>query len=471
MICLSLKWRVSLWVSTVLVAVIATISIVAYVEFEESHLREIDRTLLAMANGILASMDDRQGQKELEREALAVTATSDPNAASFSYRIWMDGSSVDLLVSDAPDSERGLWLRELPDQISASGEEPTFVNIGPQGNEYRAVWTRHNIDEKIVNIVVAGSSHFTFHELHEFLRLLLILGASLILGSFAAIMWTIRSGLRPIDTTAKQLQDIAHPNVREAIFDERKVPEELRPFVRALTAMLSRLNSVLQQQRQFTSDAAHELRTPLAGAKSTLQAAQMQQRQADEYRQAIHDALEDIARMERLIGQLLVLARMDEVGGQQTVTGEVQLDVLMGELAETYDEKARQSGGRVILAESSATIVRGDLDELIRLFSNVLDNAIRYGPPGGTVRITLRCAPDGYATVCIHDEGGNIPPETLPRLFDRFYRVDHSRSNSTGGAGLGLAIARQIARRHNGDVSITSSPDYGTLVSIRLART
>jgi signal transduction histidine kinase len=248
------------------------------------------------------------------------------------------------------------------------------------------------------------------------------------------------------------------------------VPKELRPFVRALNDMLERLNNVLQRQKQFTSDAAHELRTPLAGAKSTLQAAQMHQRQPDEYKRAIHDALEDVTRMERLIGQLLALARMDEVGGQ-TITGEVQLDVLLGELADNYHEKAKRSGGKVIFENSSVATVRGDLDELVRLFSNVLDNAVRYGPPGGTVRIALKCEPDNYATVCVHDSGGNIPPETLPRLFDRFYCVDHSRCNSTGGAGLGLAIAQEIVRRHNGDISITSSPDSGTLVSIRLTRT
>jgi signal transduction histidine kinase len=471
MICLSLKWRVSLWVSTVLVAVIATVSIVAYVEFEESHLREIDRTLLAMANGIAASLDDHESKEESAEEIRAVTAISDPNTPNFPYRIWMEGSSTDWLASDAPDSEYGRWLRELPGRSSAPREEPTFVNIGRPHDEYRAVWMRHRIDEEgIVNIVVAGSSHFTYHELYEFLRLLLVLGASLIAGSVVAIMWTVRCGLRPIDVTAKRLQDIAHPNVKEAIFDEKKVPKELRPFVRALTDMLDRLNSVLRQQKQFTSDAAHELRTPLTLAKSTLQATQMQQRQADEYSHAIGDALEDIARMEQLIGQLLVLARMDEVNGQ-TATAEVELDVLLGELAETYDKKARQAGGKVILAEPSATTVRGDLDELARLFGNVLDNAVRYGPSGGTVRIALRCGPDGYATVCIHDEGGNIPPDAMPHLFDRFYRVDHSRSSSTGGAGLGLAIARQIARRHSGDISITSSPDSGTLVSIRLART
>lgn len=469
MICLSLKWRVSLWVSAVLVAVIVTISAVAYDEFEESHLREMDQTLLAMANGILGSLEGHQSKEELEKEIRAVTAASSPYTPAFPYRIWMEDSSVDLFISNPPDSEHGRWLRELPGRGSVPREEPTFVNISRPRDEYRAVWMRHEIDQGIVNIVVAGSSHFTFHELREYLRLLLILGASLIASSVVAITWTVRRGLRPVDTTAKQLRDIAHPNIGEVDFSEKKVPEELRPFVRALTDMLGRLKGVLQQQEQFTSDAAHELRTPLASAKSTLQAVQLHPRQPEEYRRAINDALEDIARMELLIGQLLTLARLDEIH-ERTATAQVELHVLLGELAESYDQKATQTGGKVIFENSSYATVRGDLDELVRLFSNVLDNAVRYGPPAGTTSVALKGGPDGYATVCIHDEGGNIPPEALPYLFDRFYRVDHSHSSSTGGAGLGLAIAREIVRRHDGEISITSDTCSGTLVCIRLPR-
>jgi signal transduction histidine kinase len=234
--------------------------------------------------------------------------------------------------------------------------------------------------------------------------------------------------------------------------------------------MFGRLDKVLQQHKQFTCDAAHELRTPLAVVKSTLQATQMHERDANEYRRAIADALKDVARMEHLIEQLLVLARMDE-NSEHIAAAEVQLDVLLRELAEAYDQRIGRSGGKVILEEPPVAAVQGDLDELARLFSNVLDNAVRYGPSDGTISIALKCKPDSCATVCIHDEGGNIPPEALPHLFDRFYRVDHSRSSSTGGVGLGLAIAREIARRHNGDISIASEPGHGTFVCIRLPRT
>ena len=514
MISLSLKWRVSLWVSTVLVAVIATICIVAYVEFEESHLRNIDRTLSAMANGILASLHDREGEEQMiDSNIRAVTGTSAQNPSTF-YRIWMDGvspghwpgyprrqaganipakaGSADLFASDPPDSEHGRWLRALPEQSRPMRESLTFMNIGSRRSEYRATWMRHKLDEGIVNIVVAGSSHYTYHEMREFLKLLLILGGSLIVGSVVAVMWSVRCSLRPIHMTAERLHRISRPNVGRALFDDLKVPEELHPIASALRDMLGRLDEVLQQQKQFTSDAAHELRTPLAVVKSTLQATQMHERDANEYRRAITDALKDVARMEHLIEQLLVLARMDE-NSEHIAAAEVQLPVLLRELAEAYHQRFPSYDFQLAIGNRQSpipvTTVQGDLDELARLFSNVLDNAVRYGPSDGTISISLdpqmfdlrfsiaNCQSaigntlDSCATVCIHDEGGNIPPEVLPHLFDRFYRVDHSRSSSTGGVGLGLAIAQEIARRHNGDISITSEPSSGTLVCIRLPRT
>lgn len=464
---LSIKWRISLWISAVLAAVIATISIVAYNEFEESHLLNIDRTILAMTDGIVASLDNISNKEKWAEEVSKLTGRSDKDF-SFSYRIWLDGASADLLVSDKPDSEYGRWLHEISEKNKPLIDESNFLNIGVSHNEYRAIWMRHKIKGDIVNIAVAGSSHYTYHEMHEFERLLIVLGGSLILGSFVAVMWTVRCSLRPIDITAERLKDISHPNIREIIFDDKKVPKELSPFIKALSDMLNRLDRVLQQQKQFTSDAAHELRTPLSLAKSTLQASQILQSEPEQYKAAINDALEDIARMEYLMEQLLVLARLDEVG-RVTAKEDVQLNVLLRELAETYGKKMERSGGKVILEEPPDMTIQGNIDELIRLFSNVLDNAAKYGPSAGTIRISLKYESDSYATVNIHDQGGKIPPQSLPHLFDRFYRVDQSRSKSTGGAGLGLAIAREIARRYNGDISITSNPDSGTLVCIRLA--
>ncbi len=465
---LSIKWRISLWISIVLIAVITIICLVAYNEFEESHLRNINETIQAMADGIIASLDNISNKAEWAEEVNRLTGES-KGKYSFYYRIWLDGSSSDLLSSQSPADVQEHWLQNLPEQKKPAIDTSSFINIGIPDKGYRAVWIRHKINGDIVNIAVAGSSHFTFHEMHEFLRLLIIIGIILIISSVLATVWTVRGCLLPIDIAAKRLQNITYPKVKEVIFDNKKAPGELSPFIDALHDMLNRLDSVLQQQKQFTSDAAHELRTPLSLAKSTLQASQILTGEREQYIAAINDTLEDIARMERIIQQMLILARMDEVDFVDT-DGEVQVDVLLRELAETYDKKMRQSGGHVIHGEMPDTVIHGNIDELIRLFSNILDNAVKYGPGNGTINISLEAESDGYITINIHDEGGGIPPESIPHLFDRFYRIDQSRSPKTGGAGLGLAIAREIALRHKGNIKITSDPQNGTLVSIRLSR-
>ena len=141
-----------------------------------------------------------------------------------------------------------------------------------------------------------------------------------------------------------------------------------------------------------------------------------------------------------------------------------------GELAQAFDEKASETGGSVVCENLPSTRVRGEEGQLNTLFSNILSNAIEHGPSGGTVRVTVEHGSDGYCTACIHDEGGGIPVEAIGHLFDRFYRVDSSHSRATGGAGLGLAISREIARWHGGDITIESNPGTGTLVTVRLHR-
>jgi len=147
---------------------------------------------------------------------------------------------------------------------------------------------------------------------------------------------------------------------------------------------------------------------------------------------------------------------------------EIPLGALLRGLAESFDAKASARGGRVVCGKLLDLRVRGNEEALALLFGNILDNAVRHGPAGGTVRIWLRGDGNQHVTVCVHDEGGNISPEALSRLFDRFYRVDSSRAQATGGSGLGLAIAREIARRHGGDIEIESAHVSGTRVSVRL---
>jgi len=342
-----------------------------------------------------------------------------------------------------------------------------FFNLIQRKYKYRAVWARRSFEQGIANVLVASSSHYAYHEMEEFLQLLLVLGGSLLLGSLLLLPLIVGWGMRPIDRVAAILRKITHKNVGRENLQIQDIPRELLPFVEALNGMLARLDKAIQQQKQFTADASHELRTPLAVIKSTIQTARMTDRQVTDYTKALDDMHQDVNRMERLIEQLLSLARIDE-GSVLLDTTRVALDVLLANLVEIFDARVAQRGGKVICENCPTTWVKGNENELNQLFTNLIDNAVKYGPTKGMVRITLDHSTGDFVSVCIHDQGGNIPSEAKIHLFDRFYRVDSSRSRDTGGSGLGLAIAQEIAQRHGGQIEITSEPGKGTSVFVRL---
>ena len=319
------------------------------------------------------------------------------------------------------------------------------------------------------NAANPAAERYVEHEMQEFLRMLLILGVCVTVIAGLVVTFIVWWALRPIDRTAARLRGITHHNLASERLRDLPAPSELAPFITALADMLERLNRVLEQQRQFTADASHELRTPLALAKSTLQAARTRDRDPAEYRQAIDETLGDLARMHRLMGQLLVLARLDGVDGLPDAA-DVPLDGVLQHVAADFAAAAAERGGRIALEAAPPATVRGNEEQLGQLFGNLVENAIVHGPAGGTVRVTLSDGPDGQCTVCVHDAGGAIPAAAIPHLFDRFYRADPSRSRATGGTGLGLAIAREIARRHGGDIEMASSPAAGTEATIRLPR-
>lgn len=459
-----LRWRVCLLMIAAMIVVIVAVSWAAYYELQESMQASIDQTLRAMAMGMVADLDEARTPAELNAEARLVTG--EVKAASRRpslYRIWVTGAREDL--APPATAETLNWLRDLP-APPREGEE-LFFETASEGQPYRALWVRARGPLGQTNVVVAYSTHRLAHEMHEFLRLLIVLGISMAAGLAVVGSLTVLWAMRPLGKAARQLRKLSHHDLDDSGLDELPMPAELRPFMQTAKSLLERLGKVLRRQQQFTADASHELRTPLSVAKSTLQLARCQDRSGEQYRRAIDDALGDLDRMEKLVQQLLVLARLDETRLDEQAQ-DVPLAAMLGELAESHGALAAGKGVAIQYSEDAADLrVRGEEGLLRRLVGNLLENAIRHGPAGGTVRLSL-CRQDGQAEIRVHDDGGGIPPEALGRLFDRFYRVDGSRSSQTGGAGLGLAIAREIARRHGGDIEIESDPAAGTDVRVRL---
>lgn len=469
---LPIRLHLSLMVSVLTLLIITVLSIAAYIEFEESLLSNIDATVRYMGAAICAELDEEEVSRENHIAAFRAITGSDTPECQSQCRVWMEGSDADLFTSDSPGMPLAPGLLHPPpeERPEAGGLRQFSIDDGRglsrQGN-LRAIWMRHGLQGQVVNILVARSSDYAYHELREFLQLLLLSGGSITLIVLLLVPWIMSWGLRPITDVGEQMERITYRSLRQDSPLMGDVSVELRPFQSALDRMLLRLDEAMRQQEQLTADVAHELRTPLAILKSTFQTLRMQPRTAAEYEEGMDDALHDIGRMEQMVQQLLTLARLD-AAEEVTDPAEIRLDTLLGSLAEVFGPRAEQQGGRVVYANHAKVSVRGNETELWQLFSNLLDNALRYGPRQGIVRITLEEGPDPWATTCVHDEGGAIPPENMPHLFDRFYRVDASRSQASGGSGLGLAIAHEIVRRHHGDITITSGPQTGTAVVVRL---
>ncbi|MGP1385665.1 MAG: sensor histidine kinase [Thainema sp.] len=222
------------------------------------------------------------------------------------------------------------------------------------------------------------------------------------------------------------------------------------------------------QLKQFTADASHELRNPLTAIRASIA---VMQTHPERIHPADADKLSAIAsasvQMSQLIDDLLLLARMDRQAPDRQAWHPIPLDELLEDLVNVYHDQAEQANIGLKLQLTDALEVVGDAAQLQRLFTNLLTNALRYTPTGGTVTVSLQRS-GGQAVINIQDTGIGIAPEQLPHIFDRFWRADSARSQHDGGIGLGLAIAKAVVQRHDGSITVQSKLGAGSCFQVKL---
>jgi heavy metal sensor kinase len=230
--------------------------------------------------------------------------------------------------------------------------------------------------------------------------------------------------------------------------------------------MIDRLDAAFRRQRQFTADASHELRTPLTAMKGQVEVALSRPRDPAAYREVLQAVNEEVDRLIRLVGSLLTLSRADS--GQIRIALEaVSVSELVAAAAEQVHPMAQQRGLELIVEPGPDLTLRADQDLLLQLLLNLLDNGIKHTSAGGRVTAGWR-ANGRQVELWVCDTGVGIASEHLPRIFDRFYRVDKARSRAEGGAGLGLSICRWIAEAHGGSISVESARGQGSTFTVRL---
>ena len=324
-------------------------------------------------------------------------------------------------------------------------------------------------NDNLVNLIQVGTSLKGVEHTLKNLRIFLFtaIPCALILSTLGGRFMATRA-LKPVAEITSTAQDIAHGANLSRRIPIPEVQDEIGNLAHTFNEMMNRLEKSFNQVRQFSSDASHELRTPLTVLKGQSELVLSKPRSKAEYQEVLSSNLEEINYMSRVLEDLLILSKGDE--GKVSLEKEpVELSSIVEEVSRQGEIFADEKEVKIILAYLEPVTILGDAHRLKQMVWILLHNAVKFTPSGGEIKITLQDLDDTvYFT--IRDTGIGIPEQDLPKIFDRFYRVDKARSRMDGGSGLGLSICKHIVDRHHGTVDVESKLGEGTKFKIRFPK-
>jgi heavy metal sensor kinase len=446
----SIKFRLTVWYLVVIVVLMLGFGILAY---------------FMMSYNLYNNQDDflRNRMAELQTE-LQVDSNSQ---IQFSDRpadmVMVFDSNYDLVQSLGPNVQ---FMNIATLVKRASLGQTQFQDAMTADNQkVRLLAAPANLNTSTRVIIIVGRSPADIEEtLGTFRKILGFSGLAITIFAAASGVFLSNRVLKPVDKINQAAHEIGESDLSRRI--EINSEDELGRLSGTLNGMFQRLESAFNRQRQFTADASHELRTPLAiiQAESTL--ALEKGRSEQEYLKSLETVAQESAFMSTILEKLLFLARID-AGREPYSFQEINLHDLLDELSQDMDVLAKEKGLTFTSGRTEDLKVIGDKTKLRQLFLNILGNAISYTPTGGTVSYDIYPQKEA-AVVAISDTGIGIPPEHIPFLFERFYRVDKTRSRSEGGSCLGLSIADKIAEAHGGKIEVDSKVGQGSTFRISL---
>jgi heavy metal sensor kinase len=282
----------------------------------------------------------------------------------------------------------------------------------------------------------------------------------------AILGWLVAGrALIPVTEVAAAAQKITGSNLNVSI-PLRGAGDELDHLVETFNGMVSRLNQSFQQTRQFSTDVSHELRTPLTAIRGQLEVALFTAETPDQFRDAMANALQDVEQLSNIVRALLMLSQA-ESGQIVLQLAPVNLAGVVRDIVDQFQIPAEESKISLTPEVPEDLTIRADKIQMERLVSNLISNALKYTPAGGSIRVGLQRSADS-AMLRVEDNGIGIPPAKLPHIFDRFYRVRPSQSNPVQGLGLGLSFVSWIVNAHGGHIEVDSSEGRGTTFTVTL---
>ena len=462
---MTLKAILALMQAAVLAAGLALLGALVFESFERSLRADLDDLLAARADAVEAAVRARasglgesEALSDLELDPTAFNAFSSPGLL---FEVWdVDGR----LVASAPGLPAGGMPWSAEARAALARQQPHLDAAPSPGGHWVRVLTRPVMENgRLVAAVRVGESLQPIdHAVADLMRPLIVGGVLILVACIVATWVVVSRALDPLESIAVTAERIALTGDVSIVVQPEGTGEVQRLAI-AFNRMVERLRRLLESQRQLLADTSHELRNPLTVIRTDLD---LLARDLDpETRQEVAaEAAEEAERMSRLVADLLYLTR--EERAERGPSEPVRLDRLTADVVERLQQVATDHQVRVTHAEPA--VVVGNRDRLHQLVTNLVENGIRYTPAGGHVSVEVRMDGERTARLDVTDDGIGIAPEHLPRVFDRFYRVDPARARATGGTGLGLAIVKHVAESHGGTVEAVSEAGAGSTFTVRL---
>jgi heavy metal sensor kinase len=452
---LSIRWRLTLWNAAAVAVVLVGFAALVYGLLARALNQQTDRKLLT-------------GFRELEHDE---RLERDPDGQMRHWAFELYEHAGVLCVVYGPGGEVRLRSEELPEAAVPPSPQPPEDGprlrdaVVPGLGRQRVLEGHFRLGGREAPLLLMTSLGEVDRELGRLL-MALVMAVPVALACAAGLGYLLaRAALAPVERLRRSTREITADRL------DRRLPvanagDELGRLAQTINEMIGRLERSFAEVRRFTADASHELRTPLAAIRTEAEVALGGSAVTPEQERLLGSILEECERLTRLTDQLLALARED-AGAARPPRQRVDLSALVSAVADNLRPLAEARGLTLHVKAAAGVTVAGDAARLRQVFYNLLDNALKYTPAGGTVELHVEAGARA-AVVTVHDTGIGIPAEHLPHVFERFYRVDRARSRAEGGTGLGLSIARSIVVAHGGEIELTSPPGAGTTCRVML---
>ncbi|WP_159566369.1 Cu(+)/Ag(+) sensor histidine kinase [Budvicia diplopodorum] len=460
---LSLTFRLTLFISIMAIAAFSVFSWVT-IRSVEQHFEEQDINQLQELSATLSRFLGDNNLPEATRIEKVTNAVSQQvNAYLYlenqrHQRLFQSPGGPDfqqIIKQNPTNAVHALtWSEERAQPQSHSGDDSGHE---PQSAGYRVmslpIPTVINGQATHYRMVIALSINFHLHYIQELTRSLSVAALLICLIIVLIVRIAVYQGHAPLRRVSKTIKSITSDNL-DVRLQPNEVPIELQQLVVSFNSMIERIEDVFKRQSNFSADIAHEIRTPITNLATQTQIALSQNRSAEDYQEVLYSNLEEYERMAKMVSDMLFLAQADNhlLIPESEI---IDLNVEIGKVFEYFEAWAEEKGVTLCLVGNAAPI-KGDVLMLRRVINNLLSNAVRYTPQGKCVIVTLSQIVGGV-NMSFANPGLDISAEHLPRLFDRFYRVDQSRQRKGEGSGIGLAIVKSIIEAHRGKVTVTSN--------------